>query len=72
MKNKLPPQIPIRVCWSCGKSCGTPPGSCAMPMPVSTFITDPGLIDAGIYDINALKSRYDFLLRKMKTLQAVP
>ena len=29
------------------------------------FITDPGLIDAGIYDINALKSRYDFLLRKM-------
>ena len=30
------------------------------------FITDPGLIDAGIYDINALKSRYDFLLRKMK------
>lgn len=33
------------------------------------FITDPGLIDAGIYDINALKSRYDFLLRKMKALQ---
>lgn len=36
------------------------------------FITDPGLIDAGIYDINALKSRYDFLLRKMKALQAAP
>ena len=36
------------------------------------FITDPGLIDAGIYDINALKSRYDFLLRKMKALQGRP
>ena len=38
------------------------------------FITDPGLIDAGIYDINALKSRYDFLLRKMTLAQsqAVP
>ena len=32
------------------------------------FVTDPGLIEAGIYDINALKSRYDFLLRKMKAL----
>ena len=36
------------------------------------FITDPGLIEAGIYDINALKSRYDFLLRKMKALQGRP
>lgn len=36
------------------------------------FITDPELIDAGIYDINALKSRYDFLLRKMKALQGRP
>lgn len=33
------------------------------------FVTDPGLIEAGIYDINALKSRYDFLLRKMKAMQ---
>ena len=33
------------------------------------FITDPGLIESGIYDINALKSRYDFLLRKMKAMQ---
>lgn len=33
------------------------------------FVTEPGLIEAGIYDINALKSRYDFLLRKMKSLQ---
>ena len=33
------------------------------------FVTDPGLIEAGIYDINALKSRYDVLLRKMKALQ---
>ena len=33
------------------------------------YVTDPGLIEAGIYDINALKSRYDFLLRKMKALQ---
>ena len=30
------------------------------------FVTDPALIEAGIYDINALKSRYDFLLRKLK------
>ena len=38
------------------------------------FVTDPVLIEAGIYDINALKSRYDFLLRKMKLAQgqAVP
>ena len=36
------------------------------------FITDPGLIDAGIYDINALKSRYDFLLRKMKEPACMP
>ena len=38
------------------------------------YVTDPGLIEAGIYDINALKSRYDFLLRKMKLAQgqAVP
>lgn len=28
------------------------------------FVTDPGLIEAGIYDINALKSRYDFLRAK--------
>lgn len=34
------------------------------------FVTDPVLIEAGIYDINALKSRYDFLLRKMKALQS--
>ena len=36
------------------------------------YVTDPGLIEAGIYDINALKSRYDFLLRKMKALQGRP
>ena len=38
------------------------------------YVTDPGLIEAGTYDINALKSRYDFLLRKMKLAQgqAVP
>ena len=36
------------------------------------FVTDPVLIEAGIYDINALKSRYDFLLRKMKALQGRP
>lgn len=35
------------------------------------FVTDPGLIEAGIYDINALKSRYDFLLRKMKLAQGL-
>lgn len=35
------------------------------------FVTDPALIEAGIYDINALKSRYDFLLRKMKTMQGL-
>lgn len=36
------------------------------------FVTEPDLIEAGIYDINALKSRYDFLLRKMKALQGYP
>ena len=35
------------------------------------YVTDPGLIEAGIYDINALKSRYDFLLRKMKLSQGL-
>ena len=35
------------------------------------FVTDPVLIEAGIYDINALKSRYDFLLRKMKAMQGL-
>lgn len=35
------------------------------------FVTDPALIEAGIYDINALKSRYDFLLRKMKAMQGL-
>lgn len=35
------------------------------------FVTDPVLIEAGIYDINALKSRYDFLLHKMKAMQGL-
>ena len=35
------------------------------------FVTYPVLIEAGIYDINALKSRYDFLLRKMKAMQGL-
>ena len=35
------------------------------------YVTDPGLIEAGIYDINALKSRYDFLLRKLKAMQGL-
>ena len=35
------------------------------------FVTDPALIEAGIYDINAMKSRYDFLLRKLKAMQGL-
>ncbi len=30
------------------------------------FVTEPDLIEASIYDINALKSRYDYLLRRLK------
>lgn len=36
------------------------------------FVTEPDLIEASIYDINALRSRYDYLLRRLKVFSGQP
>ena len=32
--------------------------------------SDPDLVDAGVYEINALRSRYSYLVRQVKRLDA--
>lgn len=33
------------------------------------FHTDPDLVDSCVYEINALQSRYSYLLRRLKALE---
>ncbi len=36
------------------------------------YVSDPELVDACVYEINALKARCNYLLRRIKALQSTP